>query len=207
MADTERPRTTSRKLKAAGPKARGPKSPRRKTSTTRYKDPGAFVTSVRKATAGFGLFAEEPIPKKARIIEYVGDMLTEDAYQKSQSSYLFDVGPGGGALDGAPRWNLARYINHSCKPNCEPEVKNRRVFIHARRDIKPGEELTYNYGKEYFDTHIGEHCRCVKCAPKMHGDAGIPAAGAKPAKGKARKADQAGAAATGATRPARTTKR
>lgn len=154
-----------------------------------------FKLIVKRASAGLGLFAGEPIPKGARVIEYSGRMLSEEEYQKSRSVYLFDIGPSG-ALDGSPRWNTARYINHSCKPNCTPDVSRKRVFIYAKRNIKEGEELGYDYGHEYFDAYIGKKCRCVKCAaPKK-----------KPAKPAARKraaAKQAAgkrAAAKGASR-------
>ena len=75
------------------------------------------------------------------------------------------------AIDGKGRGNLARYINHSCAPNCEPmenEVQQ-RIFIMARRNIKPGEEFGYDYGKEYWDEHIkpiGCRCGCGGMGPK-----------------------------------------
>lgn len=119
---------------------------------------------VKRASAGLGLFAGEPIAKGACVIEYVGNMISEEQYQKSRSLYLFEVGKTG-ALDGSPRWNRARYINHSCRPNCEPNIRRRRVFIHAIREIAPGEELTYDYGSDYFEANIGENCRCIKCMP------------------------------------------
>ena len=67
-------------------------------------------------------------------------------------------------LDGKPAINKAGYINHSCRPNCEPIVHKARVYVFARRAIKPGEELTYDYGKEYFDEYLKGKCRCEKCA-------------------------------------------
>jgi SET domain-containing protein len=126
--------------------------------------PGNFQLSVHRSRAGLGLFADEPIPKGACVIEYTGRHLTDAEYDMSRSRYLFDLGDGK-VLDGSPRWNRARYINHSCVPNCEPELHKRRVFIFALRDIAPGDELAYNYGKEYFDEFIGDNCRCPKCMP------------------------------------------
>lgn len=117
---------------------------------------------MKRASAGLGLFAAEPIPKDACVIEYVGNLISEEEYRASGSSYLFDIGPRG-ALDGSPRWNRARYINHSCVPNCEPTVRRQRIFIHALRDIAAGEELSYDYGSDYFDALIGAGCRCPKC--------------------------------------------
>jgi SET domain-containing protein len=154
-------------------------------------EPGKFDLAVRRARAGLGLFAAGPIPKGACIIEYTGKLLTREEYQASNSRYLWDIGPGK-TLDGSPRSNKARYINHSCKPNCEPDVYKRRVYIYARRDIQPGEELAYNYGKDYFDEYIGKNCRCLKCMPE---------APAKPAKAVAKKPAKAKTA-----KPARTTK-
>lgn len=80
--------------------------------------------------------------------------------------YLFDVGKKI-TIDGNIPQNKARYINHSCRPNCEADGPPGRVFIFATRSIKPGEELTYDYGKEYFDEHIKpKGCRCDKCSTK-----------------------------------------
>jgi SET domain-containing protein len=132
----------------------------------RSYEPANLRLQVKRASAGLGLFAGEPIPAGTCVIEYVGNMLDNEEYARSNSSYLFDIGRTG-ALDGSPRWNRARYINHSCDPNCEATVRKRRVFIHAIRDIKPGEELSYDYGREYFDELIGERCRCTKCQAKQ----------------------------------------
>jgi hypothetical protein len=147
-------------------------------------EPGKFDLAVRRARTGLGLFAAGPIPKGACIIEYTGKLLTKEEYKASNSRYLWDIGPGK-TLDGSPRSNRARYINHSCRPNCEPDVYKRRVYIYAKRDIQPGEELAYNYGKDYFKEYIGKNCRCLKCMPEAPGK---PArAIAKPVKAKAAK--------------------
>jgi hypothetical protein len=74
------------------------------------------------------------------------------------------------SIDGTPRSNLARYINHSCRPNAVAYVSGRRVWIWSKRAIEPGEEITYNYGKEYFDDHIRPvGCKCEKCAAEATG--------------------------------------
>jgi SET domain-containing protein len=67
-------------------------------------------------------------------------------------------------IDGNIRENMARFINHSCAPNCEVDIRKRRVFVFALRDIEPGEELSYDYGEEYFEMHLAGICRCTKCA-------------------------------------------
>ncbi|HHY50830.1 MAG TPA: SET domain-containing protein [Alphaproteobacteria bacterium] len=132
--------------------------------TKRRRTPGNFHLAVRRSRTGLGLFAAEPIPRNACVIEYTGRPLTDEEYSRSRSRYLFDLG-NGKVLDGSPRWNKARYINHSCVPNCEPELHRGRILIYALRDIAPGEELAYDYGKEYFDQFIGANCRCPKCMP------------------------------------------
>ena len=120
---------------------------------------------VRRAAAGLGLFTKVDIPKGKRVAEYVGKKLTWQEYLNSNSVYLFEVGARK-TIDGSPRWNLARYINHSCRPNCEVEITRGRVFIVSRRKIKAGEELNYDYGEEYFNDLIKpKGCRCEKCAP------------------------------------------
>jgi SET domain-containing protein len=141
----------------------------------RVYQPGDFKLSVHRSRTGLGLFADQAIPKGACVIEYVGKELTDAEYDVSKSRYLFDLGDDK-VLDGSPRWNRARYINHSCVPNCEPELHDRHVYIFALRDIAPGEELAYNYGKEYFDEWIGENCRCPKHMPDAPQQAAAAAA-------------------------------
>lgn len=126
--------------------------------------PGDFDLVVRRSKTGLGLFAESEIPKGACIIEYVGVELTKQQEDASRSKYLFEI-TARKTIDGAPRWNTARYINHSCRPNCEPNIHKARVYIHARRRIKPGEELNYDYGKNYFNQYLKGICACPKCKP------------------------------------------
>ncbi len=119
---------------------------------------------VKKSSAGLGLFATAPIRKGTFIIEYVGPLLTNDQADKKGGKYLFALGKDW-TIDGTARTNIARYINHTCvKANCEPVQYSKRIRIRAKRNIKPGEELLYDYGKEYFDEYIGKHCTCQKHA-------------------------------------------
>lgn len=128
--------------------------------------PGAFDLRVRRSRAGLGLFTESPIPKGACIIEYVGRVISKEEEETSKSKYLFTLSKNK-TIDGKPKWNKAGYINHSCRPNAESETYKGRVFIFAVRGIRPGEELTYDYGTEYFDEHIKPFgCRCDTCVPK-----------------------------------------
>lgn len=122
---------------------------------------------VKRTVTGLGLFATRPIPKGKRIIEYTGPLISNDKVERSDGRYFFGVNTKW-SIDGSPRTNIARYINHSCRPNAEAFVSNRRrVWIWSRKKIKPGQEITYDYGKEYFEGFIDPAgCRCEKCGPK-----------------------------------------
>ena len=121
---------------------------------------------VGKSSAGLGLFATRAIKKGERVIEYFGRQISKEEEYTSKSKYLFEVN-NRKTIDGTQRDNYARYINHSCKPNCEPGIVKGRVWIDAIKGIKPGEELTYDYGEEYVDEHIAPHgCRCSSCVTK-----------------------------------------
>ena len=122
--------------------------------------------AVKRSATGLGLFALRPFPKGARIIEYVGRTISADEAYTSRSKYLFEISSRR-TIDGKPRRNPAGYINHSCRPNCIPEIVRGRIFIEALRPIKAGEELGYDYGGEYFDEHIKPiGCRCHACGPR-----------------------------------------
>ena len=128
--------------------------------------PGDYKLRVGRSSAGLGLFAENAIPKGVCVIEYVGKTISKEEETTSKSKYLFEISKDK-TIDGKPKWNKAGYINHSCRPNCEAEINKGRVFIFTKRAIKPGEELNYDYGKEYFNDHIKPFgCRCEKCAKK-----------------------------------------
>ncbi len=112
---------------------------------------------------GLGLFAARSIREGEFIVEYTGKHVTNDEADAMTTRYLFELNDQW-AIDGSARSNIARYINHSCEPNCEAEVVESRVHISACRDIAAGEELTYDYGEEYFDEFIKpKGCRCSKC--------------------------------------------
>ena len=120
---------------------------------------------VGKSSAGLGLFAEEDIPKGQMVIEYTGERLTVEEADRRGGLYLFDVTKKI-VIDGKGRHNTARYINHGCKPNAEAEPKKSkgRMFIRAIKNIKTGDEITYNYGKNYMGDMIKEgKCRCKTC--------------------------------------------
>ncbi len=121
-----------------------------------------YKLDVKKSTAGLGLFAGEPIKKGAKVIEYIGDKVTADEANRRGGMYLFEINSRW-TIDGKARKNTARYINHACgsAANCEAEIKNGRIWVLAKKNINPGEELAYDYGKEMFDEFIKPHgCTC-----------------------------------------------
>jgi len=101
---------------------------------------------------GWGVFASRRIPKGRRIIEYVGELLTheevderyDDDEQDRHHTFLFEVDEFT-VIDASSKGNEARYINHSCQPNCEAVNDEGRIFIEAIKNIQPGAELSYDY--------------------------------------------------------------
>ena len=124
-----------------------------------------FDLKIGRSRTGLGVFADEPIKHGVRIVEYTGRTLKPGEEYTSRSKYLFEISKTK-TIDGTVKSNAAKYFNHSCAPNCRAENTGRRIYILSRRRIEPGEELTYNYGKDYFDQHIRKNgCRCLKCQP------------------------------------------
>ena len=132
---------------------------------TKYT-PGEFDLHVKRSSTGKGLFTKTFIPKDKCIVEYTGIEIKEEDQHKVNSRYLFETGKGL-MINGNIPSNIARYINHSCAPNCEANGPRGKVFIFSIKKINPGEELTYNYGKEYFDKYFKKTgCKCNKCSTK-----------------------------------------
>lgn len=126
--------------------------------------PGDYRLRVRRSVAGKGLFTEDEIPKGVCIIEYIGKPISEEKAIRDEGRYLFEIAKGK-TIDGNIKENTARYINHSCAGNCEAIGPRGRVFIFSKKRIPAGSELTYDYGREYFDRFIKPAgCRCEKCA-------------------------------------------
>src|SRR5690242_3189505 len=119
-----------------------------------------------RSITGLGIFATKPIKRRVRLAEYKGPLLGVEAAEKAENSgnrYLFEVNSRW-TIDGKGRSNVARYFNHACGPNCDTSIQGKKVFIYTLRAIKPGEELTYNYGSDYLKNVIGKsNCKCTRC--------------------------------------------
>jgi SET domain-containing protein len=125
---------------------------------------------VGRSRTGLGLFATKPIKKGSKIIRYFGPLLDSKKKEEDaiENKYLFEL-TNRWTIDGSVRKNLARYINHACKPNAESDVKprKRKVFIRAIKDIEPGEEINYDYGTDYFKAYLKPiGCKCESCEKK-----------------------------------------
>ncbi|HWK95344.1 MAG TPA: SET domain-containing protein [Pseudolabrys sp.] len=119
-----------------------------------------------RARTGLGIFATRPIKKRTTISEYRGKMLGVEAAIKAEKSgnrYLYEVNSKW-TIDGAKRGNIARYFNHSCNPNADTFIRGKRVFVRTIKNIEPGDEITYDYGRDYLKNVIGlENCQCTRC--------------------------------------------
>ncbi len=122
---------------------------------------------VKRARAGLGLFAAEPIAPEQFIIEYTGDRISSEEADARGGQYLFQV-TDELTIDGRDRKHLARYVNHACSPNAEAEhdEDEDRIYIRACTTIAPGEEITMHYGEDFFARIIKpKGCRCPQCQP------------------------------------------
>ena len=121
---------------------------------------------VARSRTGLGLFATLPIGKGAIIVEYKGRRISHAQAARLEargSRYMFEINSRW-TVDGSSRRNVARYANHSCRPNAESDVVRGKVILRAIKNIGPGDEITYDYGEEYFDIFLKPAgCRCVKC--------------------------------------------
>ena len=119
---------------------------------------------------GIGAFARVNIRHGKRLIEYIGPRLSKAAGQAElakQNVYIFTLDDTYD-IDGSVDWNLARFLNHSCDPNCEADVVRGRIWIYAIRAIRAGEELTYNYshGLEGYEERPCQ-CGATNCVGYM----------------------------------------
>jgi hypothetical protein len=120
-----------------------------------------FVIFRSSSIQGTGGFARSDIPAGTRIIEYVGEKITKQeslARCEHSNEYIFAIDETHD-LDGNVDWNPARFLNHSCEPNCEAQFIDGHIWLVAIREVRAGEELTFNYSYDLEDYR--EHpCRC-----------------------------------------------
>jgi SET domain-containing protein len=138
----------------------------------------------RSPIHGRGVFALRKIPRGTRIIEYKGERISHeeadkryaDEHEHSPHTMLFTVDDEI-VIDATRKGNSARWVNHSCSPNCEIQDEDRRIFIEARRDIQPGEELSYDYNLQIGERHTKKakldhacFCGAKRCRGTMLGE-------------------------------------
>jgi hypothetical protein len=125
---------------------------------------------IGRSKTGLGLFATQPIKKGVKIIRYFGPLLDSknEKHDAIENKYLFQISKRW-TVDGSIRKNIARYINHACKPNAESDVNatKKRITIRSIKKIEPGEEINYDYGTEYFKEYLKPiGCKCDSCEKK-----------------------------------------
>ena len=121
------------------------------------------VIRRRSAISGWGVYALHPIEEDTHIVEYKGELVRqaeawrrEQRYLPRQRIWIFNIDERW-ARDAAFGGNIARYINHACRPNCYVDIDGRTIWIRASRRIRAGEELTYDYNT---DGEANIQCRC-----------------------------------------------
>lgn len=121
---------------------------------------------IGRSETGLGLFAVKTIKRGTNIAHYRGPRLPNDEADRREARgarYMFELSSKY-TIDGSPRWNVARYINHSCWPNATPIIRDGKIVIRALRTISPGEEITYDYGEEYLGYFMESGgCQCAGC--------------------------------------------
>jgi uncharacterized protein len=144
---------------------------RRRVRRTRSTRNTSRRFSVRRSPIhGRGVFALTQIAKGTRLIEYTGERISHDEadrryaaeHEYSPHTMLFTVNDDI-VIDATRRGSSARWCNHSCSPNCEVEDEDDRIFIETRRDIRPGEELTYDYNLQLGEPHTASAKRENPC--------------------------------------------
>lgn len=128
---------------------------------------------------GSGIFATNYIKKNTKIIQYIGEKIVKSEgdrrssirikkylhSKETGSVYIFELNKNYD-IDGSPEYNKARYINHSCDPNCEVDIVNNQIWISSIKNIKKGAELTYDYGYAFDKDDYKDHtcfCNSKKC--------------------------------------------
>jgi len=168
-----------RRAGPAAPLSSGKPAPRAAGSKAAVRRPKIEVRE--SAIHGRGVYAARPIAQGERIIEYTGrliswkeaDNLPPSDPNDPNHTFLFSLSDGKRVIDARSSRNAARWINHSCDPNCETEEsEDGRVFIEALRDIAPGDELHYDYClviDEKITKKLKREYRCLCGAPQCRG--------------------------------------
>lgn len=130
-----------------------------------------FIVRESKMLPGVkGAFATRDIPKGTQIVQYKGKLISKELSEKISSNHrekgelwVFTLSETKD-IDGSRHGNEARFVNHSCSPNCEAvNYDDEEIWIEATRDIKKGEELTYNYGFDEPDEAFPCLCGSPNC--------------------------------------------
>jgi len=178
MADSRKRRDTRRAKSKSHGSAQRTRTKKQKKTRARVEQPRtvrrtAAPIEVRNSRIhGRGVYAIAPIKRGTRVIEYLGERISHREADRRYElkadddghTFLFVAGPRV-VIDAGVGGNEARYINHSCDPNCETVIENARVFIEAIRNIEPGEELGYDYQLTWESTDDPDElalyaCRC-----------------------------------------------
>ena len=125
------------------------------------QEPSLLMEFRPSPIQGFGAFATAPICAGKLMLEYVGEKITKaESVRRCEAgnTFIFELDDEWD-IDGGVGWNPARFLNHSCAPNCDAENIEGQIWIVARREIASGEELTFNYGYDWED-HREHPCRC-----------------------------------------------
>jgi hypothetical protein len=121
---------------------------------------------VGRSRTGLGVFAVAPIARGKFIAEYWGKRIRNEEADRRNNRYMFEISSRW-TIDGSDRRNVARYINHACRPNAEVRIYQGRIRIYALKNIKPGDEITYHYGRPYFEEFLRKPgCKCATCLKK-----------------------------------------
>lgn len=116
-----------------------------------------------------GCFTLEDIPRGTIVLEYTGERISKEEgdrrYEGRSFTYLFAVGKGKTVIDGH---SMAMFINHSCQPNCEIEEIDERIFVKSLRNLKAGEEITYDYWLHDGDDEAPCYCGSRRCRRSMY---------------------------------------
>jgi SET domain-containing protein len=121
---------------------------------------------VGRSATGLGLFAVETIDKDTDIVAYTGRRIrttrAREIDRRRGNKYLFEIDERW-TIDGSTRRNMARYVNHACKPNAEAVPVRGRMIYRALKRIPAGAEITVDYGEEYVELYFKNGCRCAGC--------------------------------------------